>query len=273
MEAQVYKQFLELEEHHWWFRGRRAVYIGLLKSHLGNLAGGRALDLGCGLGGFLPSLDELGYEVYAADMDLTSLVHCRDRGFDRAVSCSTYSLPFSDDSFELVTLFDAIEHVEDDHRAMAEVARVLKPGGKVIVSVPAYQFLFANNDRVAQHYRRYSRTAVKRLYEQAGLQVERNSHSNVFLFPFILPLVLLIKLVERSSRRKSQADYSNLSWPLPQWVHNVLYRIFAAELALGRYFDWPVGHSIVAIAGLPQESPHVAGPGAALRPEAAAEIG
>jgi SAM-dependent methyltransferase len=252
MEGQVYQQFLDLENNHWWFRGRRSVYIGLLKAHLGNRTAGRALDLGCGLGGFLPSLAGLGYEVYGADMDLTSLVHCRDRGFDRVILSDSYSLPFPDDSFDLVAMFDAIEHVEHDDRAMAEVARVLKPGGKVIISVPAYQFLFANNDRVAQHYRRYNRTTVRRLFEQAGLRVERNSHSNVFLFPVILPLVLLIKLLEGlTAKAAPQQQHSNLSWPLPRWLHAVLYRIFAAELVLGRHFDWPAGHSIVAIAGLP----------------------
>lgn len=262
MEEQVYRQFLDLEENHWWFRGRRHVYIGLLKAHVGASASGRALDLGCGLGGFLPSLAALGYEVYGTDMDRTSLAHCRDRGFEKVLLSDSYSLPFPDNSFDLIAMFDAIEHVEDDDRAMAEVSRVLKPGGKVIISVPAYQFLFANNDRVAQHYRRYNRKTVRHLFEQAGLIVERNSHSNVFLFPLILPLVLLIKLLEGLPGRTEPQQHSNLSWPIPRWMHGVLYQIFAAELVLSRHIDWPVGHSIVAIAGLPAEPP-------AARPDAA----
>jgi len=253
MEEQVYQQFLELEKNHWWFQGRRRVYIGLLKAHLGNNTRGKALDLGCGLGGFLPDLHKLGYDVYAADTDLTSLKHCRERGFGNVLLSDSYSLPFADDSFDLITLFDAIEHIEDDHRAMREVARVLKPGGKVIISVPAYAFLFANNDRVAQHYRRYNRPGVRALYQQAGLEVERNTHTNVLLFPLILPSVLIIKLLEKMIDREQKAGHSNLSWPIPRWLNAILYRIFASELVFSRHFDWPLGHSIAAIAGKPTD--------------------
>ena len=126
MEGKVYQQFLELERDHWWFRGRRKVYLDILDAQWGDMPRGRALDLGCGLGGFLGPLEAQGFEVYAADMDSDSLVHCAERGFATATEVDCYRLPYSDNSFDLVTLFDVIEHIEDDYRAMAEVARVLK---------------------------------------------------------------------------------------------------------------------------------------------------
>ena len=154
MDQKAYEQFLELERDHWWFRGRRAVYLGLLKHHLNGERPARVLDLGCGNGGFLEGLSAIGEHVFPSDISVESLGYCSQRGFPDGVVSSGYSLPYSDASFDLVCMFDAIEHIEDDDRAMREVARVLKPGGHVLVSVPAYQFLYANNDRVASQERR-----------------------------------------------------------------------------------------------------------------------
>jgi SAM-dependent methyltransferase len=145
-------------------------------------------------------------------------------------------------------MFDVLEHIPDDARVMAEVARVLRPGGRVMVSVPAYQFLFANNDRIAQHQRRYTRSRLRDTFDQAGLAVERNTHANVFLFPLILPAVLAIKAIENLFPKKLDPDHTNLSWPLPGFVHDLLFRVFAAELFFSRRIDWPAGHSIAGIA-------------------------
>ena len=251
MEANVYQQFLALERDHWWFRGRRKVYLDVLDATVGPGDRGLALDLGCGLGGFLQPLEDLGYEVYAADMDSESLVHCAERGFTTATEVDCYRLPYPDESFDLVTLYDVIEHIEDDYRAMAEVARVLKPGGRVMISVPAYQFLYANNDKAAQHFRRYSRRRVESVFASAGLATERNTHANVLLFPVILPIVLLSKGLEKLFLRERESDHTNLSWPMPGFMHTLLFRIFSAELWVSRTRDIPLGHSIAAIAHKP----------------------
>lgn len=251
MEQNAYRQFLELEDSHWWFRGRRSVYFGLLRAHLAGERPRRVLDLGCGYGGFLAGLAELCGEVYPSDISAESLAHCAERGFEKGVVGSGYALPYADAAFDLVCMFDAIEHIPDDQRVMREVARITRPGGRVLVSVPAYQFLYANNDRVAQHQRRYTRPRLARVFEQAGLTVERNTHSNVFLFPLILPTVLALKAVEKLFPRKLDPEHTNLSWPIPRFVHDALHAVFAAELSFTRRFDWPAGHSIVAIARKP----------------------
>ena len=247
MDAKAYEQFLELERTHWWFRGRRSVYFGLLRSHLKGEKLGRVLDLGCGMGGFLDGLSEVGEIVYPSDIDLESLGQCGKRGYPNGVVSSGYSLPYQDESFDLVCMFDAIEHIEHDDKAMAEVQRVLKPGGRILVSVPAFQFLFSNNDRIAQHYRRYTRGSLRQVFEGAGLSVERNTHANVFLFPLILPAVLAAKVVEKISPKKD-SKHTNLSWPIPRFMHDILHGIFRSELVGTRHFDWPLGHSIAAIA-------------------------
>lgn len=248
MDPPAYRQFYELERTHWWFRGRRTVYMGLLRHHLAGARPERVLDLGCGMGGFLEGLAELGGAVFPSDVSVEGLARCRERGFGSGVVSSGYALPYADASFDLVCLFDAIEHIPDDHQVMREVARVLRPDGLCLVTVPAYQFLYANNDRIAQHQRRYTRGMLRQVFRQAGLKVERNTHSNVFLFPLILPTVLAIKLLERLVARDLDPDHTNLSWPMPRVVGAALYRVFAAELPFTRRFDWPAGHSIAAIA-------------------------
>jgi SAM-dependent methyltransferase len=251
MEAAAYHQFRTLEEKHWWFRGRRAVYLGLLNHHLDGIRPARVLDLGCGVGGFLPGLARLGGRVFPADVDRASLVHCRERGFPGGVACDGYSLPYRDGSFDLVALFDALEHIPDEARAMAEVARILAPGGIAVVSVPAYQFLYANNDRVARHCRRYTRGSLRRVLSGAGLTVERNTHTNVFLFPLILPVVLALKAREALGGRSLDPERTNLTFPLPSVLQGFLAGVFAAELPFARRFDWPAGHSLMALARKP----------------------
>jgi SAM-dependent methyltransferase len=252
MEANAYKQFLELERDHWWFRGRRSVYFGLLKHHLAGQRPKRVLDFGCGLGGFLDGLDELSEHVYPADISVESLAHCGERGFPGGIVSDGYALPYADESFDLVCMFDTIEHLEHPELALNELKRVLKPGGLALASVPAYQFLFANNDRIAQHYRRYSRKMLADTFEQAGLKMERNTHTNIFLFPLILPAVLAIKCIEKLFPKKLDPDHTNLSWPIPAFVHTLLAGIFAAELPFSKRFNWPAGHSIVGIGRRPE---------------------
>lgn len=248
MEQNVYRQFAELEKEHWWFRGRRHVYMGLLKNSLSSGNPGRVLDLGCGLGGFLPSLQDFGFEVHAADMDAQSLQYCSERGFSSCTEVDCYRLPYPDDSFDWVTMFDVVEHIEDDARLMREVHRVVKPGGRVMISVPAYQFLFANNDVIAQHYRRYTVGSVKQLFNGTGFSMERNTYTNFFLSPLIIPVVLMIKLLEKTVMANRQSDHTNLSLQLPRVINEFLYRLFAAELPLSRRVNLPFGHSIAAIA-------------------------
>jgi SAM-dependent methyltransferase len=255
VQREAFEQFTRLEADHWWFRGRRTVYLGLLRHVLRGARPERALDLGCGVGGFLPGLAKVAERVVPLDFDLESAVHvsARDlpREVERPILSTANALPFADQSFDLVCLFDVLEHLDDDRAAVREVVRVLKPGGIAIASVPAYPWLYSNNDRVAGHRRRYTRATLADALRSAGLDVERNTHANVLLFPAIAAVLLCAKAWEAAFLQKRESAHTNLSWPLPRPVHSLLHACFAAELPFAARFDLPFGHSILALARKP----------------------
>jgi SAM-dependent methyltransferase len=148
-------------------------------------------------------------------------------------------------SVDLITLFDTIEHVPDDALALSQCRTALAPDGLMFLSVPAYQFLYANNDRVAHHQRRYTARQVRRKLMTAGLMPIKVTYFNTLLFPLILPVVLAKKLQERWS---TPDDTTNLSHRVPSTLNSVLARTMSSERHLLSRISLPFGHSIVAIA-------------------------
>lgn len=240
-------QFERLERDHWWFRGRRAVYLGLLRHLLGASRPARALDVGAGRGAFAAELRALCGEVVALDVDGESLKACRARDRARAVLGDSVRLPFADHSFDLVCMFDVLEHLDDDRAALREVRRVLRPGGLCFASVPAWPWLWSGNDRIAHHRRRYTRAALASCVRSAGFAIVRNTHTNVLLFPLIAPAVLVRRAWELLLGARA-AQRTNLSWSLPRGLSELCFKAFAAELALARRLDLPLGHSIALAA-------------------------
>lgn len=248
MDPNAYQQFLELERTHWWFRSRRTLYFDLLKRAIARESSSftRVLDLGCGMGGMLENLSAFG-PPQGLEIEASGVKICHERGFDRVYQGSAYALPHDDESLDLITAFDTIEHVEDDERALRECARVLRPGGIFMASVPAYQFLYANNDRVAHHFRRYTRGNLVAKARRAGFGVRKATYVNAFLFPLILPAVLAFKLKDKLFGHPDD-DTTNLSLRLPNFVNRSLEAIFSGERFPLRWISFPCGHSLALIA-------------------------
>ena len=245
MDASVYEQFAELEENHFWFRGRRAIFTTLMEQALGTSGDLDLLEIGCGPGGMLDMLRPFG-RVHALDIAHDSMRFCKSRGFDRVMTASGHALPIADDSFDFVGLFDTIEHIPDDAGVLREVRRILKPGGTVFISVPAYQMLFSQNDRLVHHCRRYTRGQLNRLLRETGFQPMKATYFNAFLFPLILPAVLTVKLKERLFGLPE--NQTNLSHPFPEWIHAFFAWFMGSEKHLLRNMSFPFGHSLIAIA-------------------------
>jgi len=254
MDRAAFALFAKLEQRHWWFRGRRALYVRLLGHVLGqqwNRLPGDLLiaDVGCGVGGFIEPLEQFG-SVIGIELDLPAVEWCRQRGHAGTVVGRCDALPVARDRFDLATMWDVLEHTPDDAAVLNEVRSVVKPGGHLALSLPAYPFLYSNNDKVAQHYRRYTRGGIRRLLEANGWDVVKATYVNVLLSPAIIPAVLAIKLKQMLLPVVND-ETSNLSWSLPTPLNNMLARLFAAEYHVLRHVSAPFGHSLFVVARCP----------------------
>ncbi len=252
MDKVAYQQFLNLEKTHWWFIGRRTIFFSLLDKFLPEKDGLLILDVGCGFGGMLDGLSRLGHAM-GIEIDMESAKVCRDRGFKGICLGSGYDLPIREKSLDLITIFDAIEHIKDDEKVVRQCATALKPGGHIMITVPAYQFLYADNDRVSHHLRRYTLSKLKCLTHSAGLEVIKGTYFNVILFPLILPAVMLIKIKQaiRGPIPEGKKGSTNLSYKYPSLLSFILRTIFCSERHLLKRISMPFGHSIVLIARKP----------------------
>jgi SAM-dependent methyltransferase len=242
----AYETFAKLEHTHFWFVSRRRIFFDLLDRVLGTTsAGRRVLEIGCGAGGMLGPLQRYGV-VAGLDIDHEYVAYCKKRGFGSVLCGSGYELPFADATFDLVCLFDTIEHIPDEQQALREVRRVLRPGGAVFVSVPAYQWLWSPNDKTAHHCRRYTVSRLRRTLRTAGFTPQRTSYFNTFLLPLIVPSVLWQKLMDRLGRLPP--GYNNMDVKLAPWLNRLFTAVMSAERHLLRGLSLPFGHSALSFA-------------------------
>ena len=262
MDELAARQFMELERVHWWFEGRRRIFFDVLARALRGRRDLRMLDVGCGAGGMLGELRRFG-EPAGLEISTELLGAARTRGFARLLVGSAERLPVRAGSLDLVTAFDCIEHLVDDVGAAAGFYRALKPGDRAFFSVPAWQFLYAENDRVAMHQRRYRRGALVKKLESVGFAIERASYVNALLFPLIVPAVLLLQFKQRFLKRSGAAPETNLSYCPPRPLNALLAAIFSSERFLLRASDLPLGHSLIVLARKPDDAPRPAAAGVA----------
>lgn len=229
----------EAEERQWWYAGMRSIAFALLDRALqGSATRGVFLDAGCGTGNNLLHLQRRGRAV-GIDLSEEALLFCRTRGV-AAVRGSVLVLPFANGSFDGVTSFDVIYHrwVEDDRAAVAEMVRVLKPGGFVLVRVPAFNALWGAHDEAVHSRHRYTRGELVALLEACGLEVLRTTYCNFFLFP----LLWARRSLDRATGRHG-SDVQFLPAPLELTFRGLL----EIEARLVRFMPLPFGASVVAV--------------------------
>jgi SAM-dependent methyltransferase len=236
----------EAEEAQWWYVGQRAIAHALLEPALAHLAPRRRLrllDAGCGTGGNLPHLEGMGWAM-GVDVAREAMVGCRARGV-RAARANLQALPFPDAVFDVVVSLDVIYHawVVDDEAAVEEMGRVLRPGGVMLIRVPALKILWGAHDETVQSRHRYTRRELVRLLERRGLRVVRATYANTFLFPLLLVRRSLDRVLGRTG-----SDVGFLPAPL-EWLFR---RLLLSEAALVRRgLTLPVGASVIALARRP----------------------
>lgn len=250
MEPSFYETYYRHENSHWWFRWRYELITGLVGA-LNPSPTFRILDAGCGTGQMLRHLTRFGHAV-GVDSSPEAIHFAASRDVDRLVLGSIFDLPFAPDSFDCVLSLDVIEHVDDDRELVRALYSVVKPGGHLIVTVPAFQALWSEHDEVNWHKRRYRSSQLEQLLHETGLEIERMTYCNTFLFGPILAARKLKNLKNRFVPRRDRAALpdSDLN-ELPKPLNEALVWLMRAERRLMRRRDLPFGVSLLAIARKP----------------------
>jgi SAM-dependent methyltransferase len=239
MERIVYDRMAELDERHWWYRARREVLAALIARRIRLPAGARILEIGCGTGHNLMMLKRFG-RVDGIEIDAGARAIASKRLGHAVMDAPLPDLPGVEDrAYDLIACLDVIEHVEQDESALASIARKLRPGGRVLITVPAFPWMWSAHDVVNHHQRRYTRRTLAGLVRGAGLKLEMLSWFNSLLFP----LAAAARLAGRVTGREDSDD------KLPPGPLNAVFEtLFGLErYAIGR-LPFPPGVSLVAIA-------------------------
>ncbi len=240
MEREYELQTHQVEDRHWWYQGRRRVLERAI-SRLGLPVGASILDAGCGSGRNMVDLARHG-SATGIELSPPSVVLARERGVGTVVEGSILQMPFEDARFDLTVSLDVIEHLEDDVGALRELRRVTKPGGALLVTVPAYQWLWSGHDEINHHHRRYNRRTLLAAAERGGWQEQSSAHFNSLL----LPVAIMLRALERfkPSTTKSSLDLwvppAPLNWALRQPLN-------LEAAAIGRGRSIPAGLSLLAV--------------------------
>ena len=240
MQPELYRQMRDLEDRHWWFRGRRRIVADVL-GRLDLQQPARILDLGCGTGGNLDMLSGFG-EVTGVEHDEQAVELAAERGVAPVLRGSLpHGLPAGLAPIDCVAMLDVLEHIEEDRESLGAVHALLSPGGYLVLTVPAFAFLWGPHDREHHHKRRYRAPTLRKLLEGAGFRVDKLSYYNAWLFPPVALVRLVRKVIPGS---ESGADEA---LP-PGWLNGTLERLFASERHVLRHARFPFGVSLLAVA-------------------------
>jgi SAM-dependent methyltransferase len=237
MKPIAYDLMAEFDESYWWYRARREILCDVIARAVPPQSD--IVDFGAGAGATAALLGERGYRVVAAEVSEAALEACRMREL-RAVDLRKEQLQAC--SADCVLAGDVLEHVDDDLTLLMSLRRVLRPGGVLVATVPAYEFLWSGEDYVSEHVRRYTRAGLKRQLHKAGFDCVRCTYFNTLLLPTILAVTVTKRLLFPREMYKSDVK------PLRDWQNGTLYRLFAFERRLLRWLSLPAGASLLAVA-------------------------
>lgn len=236
MKKESYNLIENLEDYHWWHRARREIIIDTIINNITDYGEKRLLDIGCGSGYFLSKISQyipnsMGIESYEYS----------NKKYNNIKKCDIFNNDLEDCNFNIITALDVIEHIENENQFLHEVKRLLcNFNGGILITVPAYQWLFTYHDVINEHYRRYSLKRLKNLLLDNGFEIEKISYFNFFLFP---PFMIVRFIHKIFNIKKVETDKIGI-------FNNILYKIFNLEKYILRKMNFPFGSSIMAFCKL-----------------------
>lgn len=240
MRDDVYEEMFRIEDAHWWYVAKQRIVASLIARYAPHPGRLNIADLGCGCGAMLNRL-KADHDVAGVDPSPLAIRFSARRGLNVLEGSFPDRIPLEPAAFDLALLLDVIEHLEDDVAGLRAAARVVRPGGKLIITVPAYQWLWSDWDTLHHHYRRYNRSTLQQSLVNAGLRIELLSYANTTLFPLAATARLLHKL------RRTKLETADMKIP-PAPVNAVFRGIYGFERHLLGRLPMPFGLSVVAVA-------------------------
>ncbi|MEN9201884.1 MAG: methyltransferase domain-containing protein [Thermostichus sp. DG_1_6_bins_120] len=243
MDPKAYEQMAKLEDEHWWFVGRRHILCRVLET-LNLPASAQILEAGCGSGGNLKMLSRFG-KVWAIEKSELAHAIAQARGIGTVEQGELpEGIPFENQRFDLIALLDVLEHLEQDQEAVKALRSRLILTGYLVITVPAYPWLWSAHDELNHHKRRYTYRQLLAVLNASGLEVDFVCYFNSFLFPLIAGIRIMQGLLRKAFHFQEADD---LKMP-PLWLNQLLTHLFASEACLIPKFSPPFGLSLLAVA-------------------------
>jgi SAM-dependent methyltransferase len=239
MERVIYQHMEEFDGKHWWYRARRRILAALIRREVHLPPNAVVLDVGCGSGHNLPMLGEFG-TVDAVELDDQARAIAARRLGRPVMNAPLPELDgVPDRHYDLIGAFDVIEHIQDDRGALESIAKKLKPGGTLLMTVPAHQWMWSSHDVLNHHKRRYSKGSLKRLIDGSPLKLRKVGYFNSLLFP--------VAVAQRMASKLRGNEDADLALP-PAPLNGALEAVFASERHLVGRLPFPPGLSLFAVA-------------------------
>ena len=238
MEKYLYEDLYTLEEKHWWHLSKRRLVLNLVHKYTQD-ANPQILDIGCGTGKNLEALSKVG-QAWGLDNSKEAIEFCRKRGLENVKIGQSFKTDFEKSSFDLVTALDILEHV-DDSKSLKEIFRILKNGKFLIITVPAFPWLWSNWDEILHHKRRYTKKSLQLVLEKNKFKVLKISYMYSFL---VLPAVIIRFIKSLFFKDYYPSDFK-LSSPI---INELLTKVADLERIFIKKGGVPFGTSLICVA-------------------------